>query len=440
MVREVRRHRIDYLDLLDMIKKYYHETYGTIIVFDVENDVDSMYPLYKSVSRIARNDEDLSKKPEKERVLMPVTDGIGDGSFPFTKSDMEKIIISYFACLGERVSASDISFDFEDIYVSGTVDPLLDSAKIISENTVSKPDIYAYVSKISYNELNSIIVDYYKQKGMEIKPHNIDDLKKYLAGKIEELIYEDSTGNIININKEDINTIIIEYFSSMEFKSVGRPDFRDDISLYYVHQKDNNKITPIDERIDNFKKKIDFLYKEGGIEDLDSIVKEDDGKAFDEDASISALEEEAKSQKNKEEETEPEKEQPVKDMELRYNKRVKNTFDIIQRRRAIDNADEKRTKCLIGAGICLLGAIAAVYFNPTDINKIIEDLSNSIYSWENFVEYLKDLGPLTTFLSAGAASFLVKYFKTKHTIDKLESEEADQIAARFLNQEGGRTL
>ncbi len=86
-------------------------------------------------------------------------------------------------------------------------------------------------------------------------------------------------------------------------------------------------------------------------------------------------------------------------------------FTILQRERTMGEEHRAKTRAAIVAGLCILGAAAGVIFNNQDPHLVIQHNLQSIYSWEALVEHLKDIGPLTTLLVAGAVGFIAKYFK-----------------------------
>lgn len=86
-------------------------------------------------------------------------------------------------------------------------------------------------------------------------------------------------------------------------------------------------------------------------------------------------------------------------------------FTILQRERAMNEHSKGKTRAAIAAGLCILGACTAIHFSGADINTVLQNELNAVYSWEALGQYFKDLGPLTTMLAAGAGAFVAKYFK-----------------------------
>ena len=107
------------------------------------------------------------------------------------------------------------------------------------------------------------------------------------------------------------------------------------------------------------------------------------------------------------------------------NQNSKRTFSILKRERQMNDAKRAKNKAAIMAGICILGASAAFYFNNQDLSAVISHELNAIYSWEALGQYLNDLGPLTTLLSVGAAGFISKYLKNSKKLKQAQNDFED---------------
>ncbi len=107
------------------------------------------------------------------------------------------------------------------------------------------------------------------------------------------------------------------------------------------------------------------------------------------------------------------------------NQNFKRTFSILKRERQMNNAKRAKNKAAIMAGICILGASVAFYFNNQDLSAVISHELNAIYSWEALGQYLNDLGPLTTLLSVGAAGFISKYLKNSKKLKQAQNDFED---------------
>ena len=107
------------------------------------------------------------------------------------------------------------------------------------------------------------------------------------------------------------------------------------------------------------------------------------------------------------------------------NQKFKRTFSILKRERQMNDAKRAKNKAAIMAGICILGASVAFYFNNQDLSAVISHELNAIYSWEALGQYLNDLGPLTTLLSVGAAGFISKYLKNSKKLKQAQNDFED---------------
>lgn len=107
------------------------------------------------------------------------------------------------------------------------------------------------------------------------------------------------------------------------------------------------------------------------------------------------------------------------------NQNFKRTFSILKRERQMNDAKRAKNKAAIMAGICILGASVAFYFNNQDLSAVISHELNAIYSWEALGQYLNDLGPLTTLLSVGAAGFISKYLKNSKKLKQAQNDFED---------------
>lgn len=105
--------------------------------------------------------------------------------------------------------------------------------------------------------------------------------------------------------------------------------------------------------------------------------------------------------------------------------REKRRFTILKKERAMDHAQRLKNRSAIMAGICILGAAVAVYFNGQNIHEVLQHELNALYSWEALGQYLQDLGPLATVLSAGAGGFIAKYFKNSRKFKQAQQEFID---------------
>ena len=111
--------------------------------------------------------------------------------------------------------------------------------------------------------------------------------------------------------------------------------------------------------------------------------------------------------------------------EIAQMQKENRKFTILQRERAMNDAQRAKNRSAILAGVCILGAATAVYFNGQDMQQVLQHELNAIYSWEALGQYLQDLGPITTLLAAGAGGFIAKYFKNSKKFKQAQNELID---------------
>ncbi len=86
-----------------------------------------------------------------------------------------------------------------------------------------------------------------------------------------------------------------------------------------------------------------------------------------------------------------------------------------------DSPNKGKAKAAAIAGTCILGAVAAAYFSKSTIGKEIRSRLSEAYEGKE-EEYFIELGPLTTLLATGAATFAAKYLKESKILDKIQSD------------------
>ena len=110
-------------------------------------------------------------------------------------------------------------------------------------------------------------------------------------------------------------------------------------------------------------------------------------------------------------------------------------FTILQRERAMSEESRKKTTSSILAATCILGAGVAMHFSGMNPNDVIQHELSAIYSWESLGQYIQDLGPMVTLLSAGAGGFIAKAFK-HHRKYKDAQHQFEDMNASLQNREG----
>ena len=228
------------------------------------------------------------------------------------------------------------------------------------------------------------------------------DKFKKLASKAREVVYTDGSRSLI-VERDGMELFHLDYIKQ------GQLSERDVFVVKHWGTNPNNAEeiikaynTFVPEKIDISKKEV----KENSVNELDLNKQEPPIK---EDAKVNTLEQNTN--------------------ELLKIEREKRKFTILQRERAMSEAQKGKNRSAFMAGACILGAAVAVYFNGQDPNQVIQHELNSIYSWESLGKYMQDLGPLTTLLSVATAGFISKYCKYSKKFQDIKHQFEDYNAS-----------
>lgn len=323
----------------------------------------------------------------------------GDTRFDLSKEQMEQFLREYLA--HQNYELSGVEYRTKDISITYKECPNLSQTyneKINLDMTLN--------STIDFNQLRDIIVEYLKKtRGIEVSTISIDYLRKKLAGFESTqpffIIRNEIGESRFDIPKEEIIAILREYLASFNYK-LEEVQFGYRVDLKY--------------KLEIKSKEEKEVVKESN--DLDTDTIEED--------KVLQNEEPSPTPSNTEEDSLPEFDSiPVVDEELEQMAREHRTFTILQRERAMSDAQKAKNRSAIMAGLCILGAAIAIYFNGQDPNQVIQHELGAIYSWEALGQYLQDLGPLTTLLSAGAGGFVYRYFKNSKKFKQKQNEMID---------------
>jgi len=249
-----------------------------------------------------------------------------------------------------------------------------------------------YNGSIQYYGLRKIIFDYYENvKGIKLGSISIDYLHEKLVSEKQTqpfFIRNDEFGETrFDIPKEEIQEIVKQYIASKGCELTSNLEYADTVKFKYKKLKKNEQEKSTEEIINT------------GDEPLELSQVEE----------VSHIES-------------PEESTIIVYGELTKMAREKRKFTILQRERAMNEAQQGKNRSAIMAGLCILGTVVSVYFNDQDV--IYNEL-NSIYSWEALGRYIQDLGPLTTLLIAGAGGFISNYLKHSRKLKKAQHELED---------------
>lgn len=111
--------------------------------------------------------------------------------------------------------------------------------------------------------------------------------------------------------------------------------------------------------------------------------------------------------------------------ELTQMAREDRKFTILQRERAMSDAQKAKLKSALIAGGCFLGASINSHFSGLNFNTVMQQQLELAYSWDTLGAYVKDLGPMTTMLTVSGAVFFAKYFADSNKFKKAQNEFID---------------
>ena len=375
-----------------------------------------------------------------------ILDGeFGETRFNLTKDQLQKILAYHLASKGCRLIKE--SYD-DQVYFTYQKDPE------ISVDDIERVELDIPLDgSIDYTVLRQIVFDHYKERyGVTLNSISIDYLRTKLKGGGNTqpfFIRNDEFGETrFDIPAEELKEILREYLAKKGY---------DLISLFY----DNNVVFKY-KPIKGFKKEeeihVEFSptpFGDGSDEmrDESSPVPPTPGEVGNgRNESTSSIDDSENRKKDTvppiwgEPEDYQEEVTETPEEELARMAREGRRFTILQRERAVSDAQRARVRAAIMAGICMLGAAAAIIFNGQDPNVVIQHELQSIYSWDALVQYFQDLGPAVTLLSTGAVGFVARYLRhsrrfrdAQHQIEDFNASLERDNAEELGGNENART-
>ena len=341
--------------------------------------------------------------------------------FDISKEDIEKVFKSFLASKGYELTSSLEFGDYDTITFTYKSNSEIKNEMNKPENKVELD--LTYDGSIKYEDLRQIIFDHYKNtKGIELGSISIDYLQNKLTGQNSNqpfFIKKDKFGETrFDIPQEEIQEILKSHLASKGYE-LTELNYDNRVEFKYKKVKKNEQEKTVNGVQINESGEI---IRDGKAS---SLQLEGDVPHFDPPKNESLSKEQSKvllKQVKTEQKVEP---MHVKDDELERMAREKRKFTILQRERAMSEAQKGKNRSAIMAGICIVSAVAAVHFNGQDVNQILQHELNAIYSWESLGQYIQDLGPLTTLLAAAAVEFINKYMKHSKKLENAQHEFED---------------
>lgn len=394
--------KINYSSLRQIIFDYFKQTQGLELG---SGSIDYLQ------AKLAHNSE--------RRPFFIINGEFGETRFDISKEDIEKVFKSYLASKDYELTSSLEFGDYDTITFT-----YKSNLKIKNEMKENKVELdLTYDGLIDYEDLRQIIFDHYKNtKGIKLHSISIDYLKYKLTGHGSNqpfFIRIDEFGETrFDITQEEIQEILKSYLASKGYE-LTELNYDNRVKFKYKKVKKNKQEKTVDS----------VQINESGETIRDgkaiSLHLESDAPHFEPSKNETLSEERSKVLLEQVKAEQKVESMHVKDDELERMAREKRKFTILQRERAISEAQKGKNRAAIMAGICILGAAVAVYFNGQDINQVLQHELNAIYSWESLGQYIQALGPLTTLLAAGAGGFIAKYMKHSRQFKKAQHEFED---------------
>lgn len=374
---------ISYEDLRQIIKDFYLERYGIQLS---TISIDYLKPQLMNNATI--------------QPFFIMNHELGEKRFNISNEEIELILRDYFA--KKNFDILDLSYGYKvNIKYKIGVDKAKVEETINNSEEVNDKSHIPFVAKYTYEDLRQMVFDVYKEKyGIDLQSISIDYLKSYLiTDKPSQdffIMKENDIESRFTIPKDDLIEMFKEY---LKVKGCELTDIK-------------------------FRDYIEFEYLSKNVRQ----VKEEQFASYQEKANEPVIHEEPVDLKNEEILVEAKNDKKVQletSDELTRMAREHRKFTILQRERAMTEAQKAKNKASLMAGLCILGAAVTVYFNGQDANQVLQTQLDAIYSWEALVQYFKDLGPLTTLLSTGAAAFIAKYLKNSKKLKNAQNEFID---------------
>lgn len=383
MNESLEKGKLNYSELRQIIVDFYQNRYGIKL-----STISIDYLKHQLITN------------SKNQPFFIINGEYGEKRFDLSKEEIREILKYHLA--KDDYELVDLSFDYDIMYSYRSNPNIKEQVEkeILTRSLVSDKSEIPFNGKMNYEDLRNIIFDFYKTiYGIELNSISIGYLIDYLKNDNNKqhffIINTDGHESRFTIPKDDIIRMLVRFLNEKGY-GVKSIDFKELVEFEYVTIKAKN--FKLSEIADNFHNK-------------DDITREESPIFHDEDSSIN------------EENFEPIYESPVE--ELARMAREDRKFTILQRERAMTDAERARTRSAVLAGMCILGAAATIYFSGQDVTQVLQNEVKAIYSWEALAQYIKDLGPLKTLLTSAAGVFVARYFRNSRRLRQAQNEFID---------------
>lgn len=278
----------------------------------------------------------------------------GETRFDISKEDIQKVFSSYIASKGCELLSIEYGYNVEFKYKQN---PEIDRSK---EEKVEL-DI-TYDGKMDYTTLRQMIFDYYKEnKGIQLGSISIDYLKsKMTGGSLNNnqpfFIMRDEMGEKrFDIPQEEMQEILKTYLAKKNYE-LNDLKFGSSVEFKYKQGKQQEK------KNEQEKTGLGVRINESGEIIRDGSVPTATHLVADDVPHFEPPKEESRVTLEQVDEPKKAEPMPVRDEALERMAREKRKFTILQRERVMSEAQKGKNRSAIMAGLCILGATAAVYF------------------------------------------------------------------------------
>ena len=367
--------QMDYSSLRQIIFDYFKKSQG------IELSSASTYYL-----------EEKLRGGTDPRPFFIIKDEMFETRFDISAEDIQKIFAAHLASKGFELSSVEYGDVLDFKYKEN---PEIQHSK---EENIDL-DI-TYNGQMDYRALRQIIFDYYKEKkGIELHSISIDYLQRKLTdGSVTQPFFIVGKGKEerrFDIPPEEMKQILGEYLAK---RNCELTDLSFDYKVEFKYKKRKQEEKKIEQ-----EQTVGFRINKSGEIIRDSSIQ----------APINIPVVNAPHFEPPKEDTVQVAAKPDNSRrdELTSTADEKKRLTILQRERAMNDAQKAKNRAAIMAGVCILGACVALYFKSQPPSQVIQHELESLQSLRSLGQYLQDLGPLTTLLAISAGSFVGKYFK-----------------------------
>ena len=396
---------ISYYDLRQIIADYFKKFYDVELGFACSIDY---FP------------SSIFKDNSLDSLFFAKTE-FGNSKFDLTREDINNALKVFLADKNYELLSDikyhdndDVAFDFKNnINIKNEVN---------SQINVDKSNIVYDVS-IGYVALRQIIFDYYKEKyNVELGSISIDYWKEKLTGNDiggPFFVRRSELGETrFDLSYNQVKEIFSSYLADKGYE-LQNLNFDHDVQFKYTKKNVKQEYKQAEEKVEQneseerkfFSESYNTKMNNDEVNKIGTVDTEERVPFFNSSIYSDVLKQNNDSYNPQD--------------ELVKMAKEKRKFTILQRERAMSDAQKGKNRASIMAGLCILGAICAGLFREQDLSQIIQHELDAIYSWESLVQYIKDLGPLTTILCVSAGGFISKYCKYSKMLKNAKNEFID---------------